>query len=383
MSTTRLASLDGLRGVAAVVVLVHHSLLLIPQLSLVNAFRPANESPLVWLLTYTPLRIFWAGSEAVLVFFVLSGMVLALPALRVGKSFDWRAYYPARIVRLYLPVVAAIMLAFVFAWLVPRRSGPDVSYWLGSHAEPLSVAAAAKDALLLIGRSNLVTPLWSLKYEVIFSLFLPVYVFVLWRFRRHWVAATVLVFVAMFAGTAVGNGSVKYLPIFAIGVLLAVKFKELRGLAERIDGSRRPVMVWRLVAVLSVVALCSTWYGAALGVPVDWLDAFLPLVLAGATGLIFVVAFSSRAQRFFSLPTVTWLGTISFSLYLVHEPIIVTLGLLLSPAAPWLAVTLSWPISLIVAWGFYVTVERRSHKLAKVVGRVAAERLRPAESAQV
>ncbi len=80
--TGRWKGLDGLRGLAAIVVVLHHSLLTSPSLAL--AYFGGPKAPVgspSWLLTYTPLHLVWAGPEAVLVFFVLSGFVLTLPVL--------------------------------------------------------------------------------------------------------------------------------------------------------------------------------------------------------------------------------------------------------------------------------------------------------------
>lgn len=88
----RLSSLDGLRGIAAVVVLIHHALLTLPQLA--DAYYDMDglsEISLAWILTYTPLHVFWAGAEAVSLFFILSGIVLTLPVLRARGRFTWKS----------------------------------------------------------------------------------------------------------------------------------------------------------------------------------------------------------------------------------------------------------------------------------------------------
>lgn len=102
--TGRLPALDGLRGVAAVTVLVHHSLLVIPAVA-------SDRASAAWIVR-SPLHLFWAGNEAVYVFFILSGLVLTLPAVRRGRM-RWKPYYPSRLLRLYIPVVASVVLAVV------------------------------------------------------------------------------------------------------------------------------------------------------------------------------------------------------------------------------------------------------------------------------
>jgi peptidoglycan/LPS O-acetylase OafA/YrhL len=77
-------------------------LLTFPAFAEVQYGAPA-QGLLITALSYTPLHLVWAGPEAVLVFFVLSGLVLS--AATQGRSdFRWSAYYPSRLMRLYLPV---------------------------------------------------------------------------------------------------------------------------------------------------------------------------------------------------------------------------------------------------------------------------------------
>jgi peptidoglycan/LPS O-acetylase OafA/YrhL len=82
--SARVTSLDGLRGLAAVVVLVHHALLAAPVFA--AAYYGGSVADRVggmaWAFIYTPLHLIWAGTEAVYLFFVLSGVVLTFPILR-------------------------------------------------------------------------------------------------------------------------------------------------------------------------------------------------------------------------------------------------------------------------------------------------------------
>ena len=121
LAVGRLPSLDGLRGLAAAVVVLHHSLLLIPSFAdpYFSRSMAMDMGDALWYLTYTPLHLVWAGSEAVLVFFVLSGLVVALPAM-YKPHFNWRAYYPSRLLRLYLPMWAAIVFTLITIVIVPR-----------------------------------------------------------------------------------------------------------------------------------------------------------------------------------------------------------------------------------------------------------------------
>jgi peptidoglycan/LPS O-acetylase OafA/YrhL len=64
----RLRSLDGLRGLAALIVVIHHSLLVVPGLA-APYFGQSTQSSIQELLAYSPLHLLWAGTEAVFLFF--------------------------------------------------------------------------------------------------------------------------------------------------------------------------------------------------------------------------------------------------------------------------------------------------------------------------
>lgn len=67
-------------------------------------------------------------------------------------------------------------------------------------------------------------------------------------------------------------------------------------------------------------------------------------------------------------PGLTWLGTISFSLYLVHVPLLNAVFHSLHDRVPLAAVAaLSVLGALPLAWMFYVAVERPAHRLARLV----------------
>src|SRR5580692_11469558 len=142
----RLPALEGLRGLAALVVVVHHSLLAtVPRFAGAYGVGPYPlRGTLQWWLTYSPLHILWGGGEFVVVFFVLSGFVLSLPSARSGRVPRAVSYYPSRFVRLYLPVWGALVFAALVHALViggaARASGGD--WWLRAFSEPLSLQAA-------------------------------------------------------------------------------------------------------------------------------------------------------------------------------------------------------------------------------------------------
>lgn len=367
----RITSLDGVRGLAALVVLFHHSLLVLPLLAL-PYFGEDTEPGLAWLID-SPVHVGWLGSEAVLVFFVLSGLVVSAPFLRTPPTITWRAYYPSRLVRLYLPVIASVALALVFYVAIPRAADAADSLWVQDHDRPVTLVTVAMTCFLLIATSMFNSPLWSLRWEMWFSLLLPLYV-VIARARRLRVAAAVAL-VAVLVATGLNEDfvAVFYLASFGVGVALTVVLDRLRAL--RITD----VTGWLLLAV---VAVALTWQWTAKGLGWEGLaSAWRPMAVLGAVLAIVLALAWPRAGSALNARPVQWLGLVSFSLYLTHEPVIVSLAHVIPTDVMWLVPILAPALCLPLAWAFHRLVEAPSHRLARSLRRRVEGRHRTARNA--
>ena len=376
--TDRLRQLDGLRGVAALIVVVHHSFLLFPRFA--DTYQSSGQLPVsgsvLWWLTATPVKVFTAGGEAVLVFFVMSGIVLTLPVL-ARVNFDWVAYYPRRMVRLYLPVIAAVLFAAVLILLVPQPTGAGFSWWVNDYSvNDLTVDRVVSATDVLFGDVIINNPLWSLRWEVVYSLALPVFIGVALLARKRPLLGILVACVLAGLGGFWGNQSFTYLPAFLIGAIIAVAIDSIRTGADRLSAVRASTVLWALIAALGLVALVAYWLvrpSADTNPAVHGLT--IGLRTLGATILVLVAAFWAPAVRLLTSRFVQWLGAISFSLYLVHVPIaLVAIHLLGAANAKW-AVLATVVIAVPVAALFTRFVEKPSHLLSKRVGATVAARL--------
>ena len=375
--SSRLRSLDGLRGAAALLVVVHHCLLLFPSLAGVYyAGRRAQElDPLDHALSYSPLHLVWAGTESVYLFFVLSGMVLVLPVL-ARPDFGWLAYYPRRLVRLYGPVLAAIGLGLLTYLLAPRSNASTFGAWVNARPNDYPWRVLKLDLTLVTGASGRISPLWSLQWEVLFSLLLPLYVLLLVPLRRLDGLRVVLLLVACAIGAGIDNDALFFLPMFAVGVLTAVNWRAIEVLATRWSAGRR----WFWPGVLVLAALLSTarWNVTGLGADPPLAKQLAFLAVPGVWLFVVAAAFAPGVRALCERPFLQWAGRISFSLYLVHEPIVLSARFLTQPASPWVAIAAAVPISIGVAVLFERFVESRFHRLAQQVGRAVQQRERVA-----
>lgn len=353
---SRLVEIDGLRGIAALVVVIHHSLLTLPPLAAAYYSEPVTGA-LANLLVRSPLHAVWDGTAAVLLFFILSG--IALFRAGSGPAFTWRGYYSSRLPRLYLPVLPAIGWGWVLITLVPRHS-EGLSAWLQARPRDYPIAGIIQDAILVAGTSRRISPLWSLQWEVIFSMALIVYVLVARRLRPPILVAVCIL--ASAVGSGLGIPALSYLPIFGVGVAMGCDWDPIIEVGRRLFLKR-----WRAVAAVAVAIVASTspwtlsWF-----VPIeDSRGATQPLVLAGLALAVVIGCSWEPAQRALRSPVARGLGTVSFSTYLVHEPIVIAVGEI-TRGAVW-GVPVAILLSLIVGVGFYWGVERHAHALARAI----------------
>ncbi len=320
----RLAWLDALRGLGAVAVLLEH---LLPW------FMPA-------------LRPYWfnLGMYGVMVFFLVSGYII--PVSLEGRG-DVRAFWVSRAFRLY-PIyllVAALVLVMAF-WVPVRQQVPrDLS----------AVAGHVTMLLDVVHMAGLADTMWTLSYEMVFYLLVTA-LFVGGLHRRSGLFAMGFGAVGVGAGlvlsgplldgpwpayvsgavfcvgmVCVVGGRFRAAAAYVLGVMAVVLtifagFTPWLGAAilavmftgtairrwEQGAGGLVPVVVAALLVALAPVwSIEANWWWVRPGV---W---FTTMALAGAT---FAGAMALRGRRFPRF--LVWLGLISYSLYLLHHPLL-------------------------------------------------------------
>jgi len=370
----RKRELDSLRGLAALSVLMYHALALNSgQLAAGLGLRPVVST---WAsaLVYTPLHVAWLGAEAVLFFFVLSGFVLTKLASR--PAFDFGAYVPGRLARLYLPVFAAVglaLLSFVFPHIPREGIDPGI-------ATSYPVTSVLSDLTLLGGTSTSLGVLWSLQWEVLFSLLLPLYLVI---GRKRPVLTTAGAAVLCLLGWAWNVPSLSYLPVFFFGVVLAQNWSRVE---ERFRFLRTKSVLSHLVAfLLLLAALCglTSYFLVGHRVP-SWLItprvATLPLVVGSIVIVMILAQMWQPLKRILNVWPLRFLGDISFSLYLVHLPIVVTAIFVFGSGG--VAAVSGVCVAIGLAVLFYFGVEKPTHRLSKRINqRMYAMRAERAQSA--
>ena len=372
-ATRRVDSLDGLRGVAAFVVVVFHFLCMLAP----GWVPDMTKQPHV--LADTPVGILWNGPFAVSVFFVLSGFVIAGVAARRADLLVANAV--ARYVRLAVPITVSVVLAW--AWLNALPTAADdlaaqfdnPSRWLGgTYQAPIpNMGFAVADGLFwnfYNGESLFNNVLWTMQIELIGSLGLFLIYGAARGRPRH---------VAIGLGLAVLVTGLTFqfaYLAFALGAILQELWRR---------GWHRTPWVWMPVAAFVLgVALGGFGRGAhdrlGLPLPLDIISLKLgkpegAMPVVAATLILYGVLTSPALARTFSTAVPQWLGRVSFPLYLVHVPLLYTVIAYLYVA--WdlglaAAFALYLALTLVLAFVFTLLVEEPTLKTTRWVRGVIA-----------
>ncbi len=304
-ASERLHGLDGIRGLAALFVVLHHCWLL--------SFPgyPSNTGPW-WLggLVY--------GHFAVVIFIVLSGFSLSIaPSRSRWQLRSVREFARRRAWRILPPYWAALAFSLAVAWWIVAQPGTD---------EPTGKSVAVYGFLVqdLFGSPSPNGAFWSIAIEAQLYLLFPLLLLV----RRRWGAAVMLAsitaIVVMTAAFSPHESHVdklmrltpQFAALFTAGIVAA-------GILVAPDRIRRLPWHWlALIAAAPVVLVIGARGSVWTAGNFVWVD----LALGPATALLLAAVAVGRPSPFVRLlesRPLQRLGGCSYSLYLTHSPIVV------------------------------------------------------------
>lgn len=320
-SIQRIKAFDGLRGVAAFSVLIYHYMALVfPEWA-----ASMSAHPSIWV--DMPTYLLWNGPFAVALFFVLSGFVMAAAAER--RSSSLMASAVARYLRLSVPAAASCLLAWAWLSFLPdavdtmAATVHDPSRWLEFTYQddiktPVLAVGDGLAGVFVRGYSRFNNVLWTLKIELFGSLAVfGLYYLTAGRLRLYLLAA--------------GSVLVPWLtePSYLAFGLGAALFEAHRaGILSRLE--HVPGLRIGLLLTGLLLAFPGEGFHLRMGlfdVAEDWQlgehRGYLHVI--AATFMIVAVMCFRSLSALFSMRLPLWLGRISFSLYLVHVPLLYTL----------------------------------------------------------
>jgi peptidoglycan/LPS O-acetylase OafA/YrhL len=358
-------AVDGLRGVAILLVVFYHSWLFswfTPELTLFGVAVPVDVLP----------RNGYLGVD---LFFTISGFVLFFPLASGVRSGGRIASTREFAFRRFLKIVPSYALALVatFVFSIEYIGPSDLWHNLATHA--FFVQNFWSDGF---GRANSV--FWSLAVEVQFYLIFPI---LAQAFRRMPYAtavamiATSLVYRFEAARCCLGVETVSrqlpgYLDLFATGMLAAHLVVTIR--SERPELARR-AWLFTLGAALCAAAAFALFESAnavqyaPLGAA-RWDVANRTLIALAAGGLVLFSCFAARPWRaLLANPVLVFLSLVSYNVYLWHTLLMIWMWKHDVPRAAtanphddehWklLYIALGWTITLAVSTAITYFIER-------------------------
>jgi peptidoglycan/LPS O-acetylase OafA/YrhL len=331
LSASASAHLDLIRGLAAWAVMWGH----LRALFFVDFQQLQHSSPLLKILYF----VTGFGHEAVMVFFVLSGFFIstAIISRHVSGKWSWRDYAIDRSSRLYVVLIPALLLG----WLWDRAGGYIFSS-TGLYSRPLEgfgVVIAQNRVTLGIFLGNLLFlqtivcptfgsngPLWSLANEFWYYVLFPISLAagLAWRAQATRTAISLAILslcLAIFLGSEILVGFL----IWLVGVFLVLTYSNCA-----FSGKGRLGLYFLASCFLLFACLVAARTGnsALLGSDLALGIAF-GLFLFGVLQMNFVIerSFYPRAAHF--------MAGFSYSLYVLHFPLLLFLRAWLAPQQRW------------------------------------------------
>lgn len=339
----RFGFLDGLRGWAAVVVLFYH--VYIDGL-------PANAlmaDRALWTKAF-----FLNGTLAVCIFFVVSGFSLSIRYLETGDPRGLARIAAGRYLRLAIPIFAicAMTYALMLSGIIGPanlRPGPlDMYLSFAPSLQGLFGFSLFKVFFAYSGAETYVPPLWTMSYEFIgsFLVFASLAILGAWPWRTY-------VFAVLFLSLMLWQS---YFALFVGGILIADIFIR----RDKWPTASRYGAIAAICGVILTLSLTTQ---------------FNTVYIAAAMLLVAGVAFCPPIRSLFENRFASFLGWISFPLYLVQASVVYAFSVhglqylsafgFSDHAARWLIGTATIPVAILCAISFCpindlaVTVSRK------------------------
>ena len=359
-----LTFLDSLRGFAAVYVMIGHSRWLLWEGYNPGYLSHISQYTILGKFFVYFLSIFRFGHEAVLFFFVLSGFVIHLKyskALQKNSDYklDFKVYFFKRLRRIYPPFLLAL-----FFTLLLDSLGKSLGYQIYFGSTNILVLTQnvksdislntfignllfLQDSIVPVFGSN--GPLWSLKFEWWFYMIYPLLFFIA---RKKPLSAFLLIILIAFGISFTFLGLVPmsevlvYLPCWWLGCFGADIY------TSRINLNKN-ILIVLPVFLLTMIVLY--FFKKPLFVNFAWSSFFFLIIV--------VLASISRKKKLIYLNKFYFLGSFSYTLYVVHFPILVLLSGFIYSRIKSLPMNFGYFIfgvigCIIISWGFYFIIEK-------------------------
>jgi peptidoglycan/LPS O-acetylase OafA/YrhL len=317
-SGRHLAYLDGLRGLAALQVVLGHAAMQIH-------WDSTSQSGIVRAVTW-PMSF---AREAVAVFIVLSGFCLMLPVVRrdvVLPGGAWQ-FFKRRARRILPPYYFALGLSLLLIWtLIGQKTHTHWDVSLPADGKAIWSHLLLVQDLFHDTCARINHVMWSISVEWRIYFLFPLFV-ILWR-KIGAAVATLLIVISSYLlvrwlhfdwlNTGAFGMCPQFIGLFALGMFGAgVAYSEVPQLARL-----RQTLPWGILAVvLFVIMVLTRELKLRQGAGLPW---YLRDYIIGMFSMSLMIFAATKPRsmmpRFLSWKPIAFLGTFGYSLYLMHAP---------------------------------------------------------------
>jgi peptidoglycan/LPS O-acetylase OafA/YrhL len=314
----RIDYLDSARGFAAIFVVWGH-----------YAYQYGIQESIP-LIAYSPLRFFYNAISAVSFFFILSGLVLTKKYLEKKATLNIAGYYVSRIFRIYPAFLIVIILSlackfFLYKEIITIPSiDPSRDFWKND----VPFLQFIKEAILFVdlSGSHLIPQRWSLIVEIQISLLIPFFILIAGK-KTSWFIFFIISMIICFFGSLSGI----FLFHFGLGVIMAKYFDAIRGSWISLNKFKKGLLILIGICLYQYRYMVPYCFSRVFGessllriVSYERLIFFSEGL--GSAIILFCIIGSMRIQRVLHFKPFTFMGKISYSIYLCH--FIILLGVL-------------------------------------------------------
>ncbi len=322
----KLSHFEGLRGFAALIVVFHHleyALGLHLDRSVFTFFQKNTESELLSGIIQSILNFFINGELAIYIFFFMSGYVISIRLFDSNKKYLSHAI-SKRYFRLMPPILGSVLLAYLLMKFNLMYNNELATFLNSTNGfgqfyqfNPNFLAAFKSGIWNILFTSNLEGyngPLWTMRAEFYGSIICFLFYAIFNKLSFRFLIYPIVVVGAYYIETP-------WLSAFILGLMFCDidhsqnKFNYYMNYFEN-------KILSRLIFVIptSLLLLCIGRENY------EWFTPAWPCSKLFSSSLIVIIAMKSQhLKKLFSAKPLFFLGKISFSMYLLHWPIICSL----------------------------------------------------------
>lgn len=366
----KLKYLDGLRGVAAITVVLNHFIAaFFPALYFID--NQTQYSRFDNLIAKTPLNLIYNGHFSVCVFFVLSGYVLSYKYFGLGQSKkNLVTSALKRYFRLTIPILFSLLLSYFLLkidWLYNKQVSEMTGSqnWLGTfwNFTPSinEVLSQGIYKVIFKGINGYNPVLWTMKYEFFGSLLVFLFLFLFGSLKKKsllYITLAIILWDSYYLAFFLGMILCDYRDVFKRSKLMSNKF---------------------YIIIISILAFYLASYPAPKYINSqlyhhlnfnflrEYSAQFYHIIAAFL--LILVIDSTDSFKKLMSHKSFNFLGRISFSLYLSHMAVIGSLSSylfyrnihLLSYKMNFIVTfTLSFLVMIVISYTYYILIDKNS-----------------------